>query len=368
MKPHENSRDADTELELFRQHAEQLGFGRDNSLPGSVQLESSEEFIARMTRTDQDDRSPEIRNNRVVPMRWTRRRRLLAATLGLAATAALVFGVTKPGGSPAAADAPAVLDFEFASAVRIAYAPGEDARQSLDLLAAAAMASADMPPGDGQIQYKRFDNWNAELDDNGSSKVVPRLSETWLRPDGSLTTHEAVGQPLDPDGRVASGAAGKQIIDETLKPGTLDADFAQSLPTDPPRLVTALLDHSGCESRSIGDARSMCLYREIVSLTQNYVFGRDLTAAIWKMLENEAGFRSLGSVSDRAGRDAIGLSIIDASEPHVRHLLFGNPGDGQIVGYEEILIKRDPNLDTKPPSVLSFSTVLDSRLTSTGPR
>ncbi|MFI5430222.1 hypothetical protein [Aeromicrobium sp. UC242_57] len=265
------------------------------------------------------------------------------------------------------AAAPAVLDFEFASAVRIAYAPGEEASPTLRLLSEAAAMSRPLP-GNGQIQYTKSDNWFADLDDNGSSKIVPRVSETWLRPNGALTTHEAVGQPLDSNGRSSSTSPGEQLVDETLDAGTVDAGFASSLPTRPSKLADALLDHSECQSRTVGYARSMCLYREIVGLTQTYVLPNELTAAIWKMLETETGFHSLGSVKDRIKRDAAAISIIDSAEPHVRHVLFGNPDSGQIVGYEEILIKKHPGLDTKPPSVLSFSTVVDSYLTSAAPR
>ncbi|MET0821344.1 MAG: CU044_5270 family protein [Aeromicrobium sp.] len=360
--------DARIALDRFRHEAQAMGFGTDDPAD-SLQLETTDDFIARMKRADDDDATP--RRTAVVDRPTSlvnRKRRWILAVTAVAASTALIYGIARPGGSPASAAAPPVLDFEFASAVRIAYAPGEDAGPSLQLLADAADKQPEALPGSGQVQYKKSDNWFADHDDAGSVKIVPRVSETWLRPNGSLTTHEAVGRPLRADGRGAVADAGTKLVDETLKPGTIDAEFAQALPSDPAKLADALLDHIDCPSRSVGIPRSMCLYSEIVNLNQTYVMPSTLTAAIWRMLESEAGFRSLGSAEDRAGRNALGISIIDPAKPSVRHILLGSQDTGALVGDEDILIKVDPNLDVKPPSVLSFSTVLDARMTTSAPR
>ncbi|KQY55812.1 hypothetical protein ASD11_15015 [Aeromicrobium sp. Root495] len=359
-------KDADDALELFRREAEELGFGSGDLGDLAAQLESPDDFIARMKR---QDREREEQEQDLAPPRPLRRRRraVLVAVGTAAASAALVFGIARPGGSPAAADAPPVLDFEFAAATRIAYAPGKNPTPILKLLSDAADGASPSIPGAGTIQYKKTDNWYADQDDNGTSKIVPRVSETWLRPDGSLTTKEFVGQALRADGRGVLPGRGKQLVNETLEAGSVDAGFARSLPTDPAALASALVAHGQCESTTKGDVRSLCLYRQVVELTQTYVLPASLTAALWQMLDGEAGFRTLGSVEDRAGRDAVAISLVSSDEPEIRHLLFGSLDDGQILGYEEILIKTDPDLDVKPPSVLSFSTSLDSRLTESAP-
>lgn len=347
--------DASSELNEFRRDADRLGFVSEVEPDRLIGLESADDFIARMKRQDAQPAGSRRR------LRWAS-----LALAGIAATVALVFGLARPGGSPAAADAPPLLDFEFASALRIAYAPGEDPRATLALLADAA---AEAPPsGSGGIQYKQTDNWFTDTDDSGNSSIVPRFSQTWLRPDGSLTTHEALGLPLTPDGRGAvANTAAEAEVKETLAAGTVDATFAASLPAAPGPLALALLDHSECEQREVSSTRSMCLYREIVNLYRTYVVPTKLSASLWRMLELEAGFTSLGSVEDRAGRDAVGISIIDTDAPHIRYVLFGSLDDGQVIGSEEILIKPDPDVQVRPPTVLSFSTYLDSRLTSTAP-
>ncbi|KAA1374911.1 hypothetical protein [Aeromicrobium fastidiosum] len=369
MNSEYDDQEAASQIEQFRRDAERLGFGRSADLFGANQLETSDDFILRMKSAATERRRPETKpRDKSSTRRWKTRPRMVAAAIAAAATAALVFGMGQFGDSPASADTPAVLDFEFASAVRIAYAPGTDPDSTLALLASAADADLRHGPAhQGPIQYKKSDNWYIENDDGKTSRIVPRVTETWLRPDGSLTTREAVGKPLTQDGRGATGSASRKAVSETLPPGTVDAAFAESLPLDPSRLSTALLVHSGCQSTELSDVRSMCLYREVVDLTETYVLPRGLTEAIWTMLRSEVGFRSLGTVKDRAGRDALGLSIIDSNRPTVRHLLLGDSDDGRIVGFEEILIKRDPDMDTRPPSVLSFSTVLKSERSTTVP-
>lgn len=340
------------ELEAFRREAAALGFD-DGQGVDDEQLESADDFIARMRAATGDER----------PSRPRRARRGVAAVLAVAAGVAVFFGVAHRQDTAVAESLPS-LDYEFASAVRIAYAGGEDPRATLDALAAAADADRADPAGaGGPVQYKQSDNWFAEVDEDGSSSIVPRVSESWLAPDGSLTTRESLGAPLSADGRGAAAVEPDRpdSVDERLPAGTVDADFARSLPTSPARLAGALLDHIECESRSVGPVRSMCLYREVVSLFDTHVVSPELAAATWRMLRDEQGFVSLGSVEDRAGRAGLGVSIIDPEKGRYRYILIGDPRDGQLLGVEEILIKDDPALKTKAPTVTAFTAFLASR-------
>ncbi|MFC5677147.1 CU044_5270 family protein [Aeromicrobium endophyticum] len=340
------------ELEAFRREAAALGFD-DGQDVDEARLESADDFIARMRSAAGDER----------PSSRRRARRVVAAVLAVAAGVAVFFGVAHRQDAAVAESLPS-LDYEFASAVRIAYAGGEDPRTTLDSLAAAADAdAADPDEGSGAVQYKQSDSWFAEVDEDGSSSIVPRVREAWLAPDGSLTTRETLGAPLRADGRGAAPVRPDRpdAVDERLPAGTVDADFARSLPTSPARLADALLDHIECESRAVGPVRSMCLYREVVSLFETHVVSPELAAATWRMLRDEQGFVSLGSVKDRAGRAGLGLSIIDPENGRYRYILIGDPSDGQMLGVEEILIKDDPSLDAKAPTVTAFTAFLESR-------
>lgn len=350
MNPHDHD-DLQRELELFRREAEDLDLDDDQLL---IELETADAFITRMKAQD-------------VGRRTTRRRWLVGGG-SIAAGLAVTFAVLQPASPPAVADAPPVLDYEFASAVRIAYAGGEDPDKLLSLLSDAARQA---PPtvGTGEVQYKLRDSWFAQQDD-ASSRIVPEVRESWLSPDGSLVSHTTPGPPLRSDGRGLSDEArpntGKEI-QQTSPPGTFDTEYARELPRDPAKLADVLMSHGDCRDAN-GYDRSMCIYNEILFLFQNYVLKTTDYAVIWTMLRGETGFVTLGSVEDRVGRNGVGISIIDPKRPQYRHILIGSLETGQPLGYEQILIKPIDGLDVKPPSVSAFSAFIDSRLVAEPPR
>lgn len=338
------------ELDAFRSEAQSLGFTSGDSARPHPELETADDFIGRMRA---EERRPQ--------------RRVRRTTLFLTSVAAAIVGLTfifNSHNTPAVAAGPPILDFEFAAATRIAYAPGVDARETLQQLSNAA-SKAPGPAGEGPIQYRRSNNWFSEVDGSESSKIIPRVSETWLAPNGSLETRESLGSPLRSDGRgVNTEAAGRdpKVVTQSLPSGTVDASFAASLPTDPDQLASALLTHADCVDRSFGDVRSMCLYREIVALFQTYVVPPELSAAIWSMLKSESGFSLLGSVEDRAGRPGVGISITPKASSQYRFVLLVDLSKGDLLGTEELLVRTDPDLDVRPPAVISFSTFTHSSL------
>ena len=360
------SREHTDEVELFRQQAEELGFGHAEDFPeATADLETADEFLARMRGSVEGD--GDVSGTVVHSAHRFRRSRWVLGVVGVAAAASLVLMVTRHGASPAAADPPPILDYEFATAATIAYAPGVPSKHAFDLLA--TLSAKDRPDlGSGDIQYKQTDNWFSEIDDDGTSRIVPRLSETWLRPDGSLTTHERRGQALSADGRgLAPDDAGKRTVNESLEPGSVEL-FEPRLSTDPAKLADQLLDYTACESRRLGAIRAGCLFSAIKDLYQFQVVRPQLTTALWRMLAEEKGFRSLGTFVDRAGRDAMSLSYINPAEPTYRELFFGDMETGQLIGFEEILIKTIPDLKVKPPSVTSFSTFLKTKFVNSAPK
>lgn len=346
MNAPENT-DPTRDLEAFRSEAEALGFTHDHP---DVDLESADEFIARMKANDAA--ATPIRPRR------TTARRVVTALVACAAAAVAAVVIIRPASTPVVADTPPVLDYEFAAAVRIAFAPGEPPNPSIDLLSA---ASAPAAPGSGPIQHHVSDNWFSDQDETGTSVITPRISETWLAADGSLTTVDAVGTQLTADGRGVPTAAptySNEPTTDNLPAGTIDANFTASLSTDPETLRNQLLAHSGCETGpEPNSARSLCLYNEIRALFTTYVVEPDLAAAAWQSLRGEEGFTSLGTVEDRAGRNGLAISFVPDQRPQYRFILIGSTETGQLLGTEEILIKADPDLSVKPPAVISFTTI-----------
>ena len=83
-------------------------------------------------------------------------------------------------------------------------------------------------------------------------------------------------------------------------------------------------------------------------------------ATIWRMLAEEEGIRSLGTVKDRTGRDAVALSFIWDGAPEYRAILLADPKTGQVVGSERILIKPSSSSPVKPPAIEEFFAVVTS--------
>ena len=347
-----NSDDSTGELEQFREQARRLGFSDTDDI--EADLESADDFIARMKARDSNSQTSPT-EARPSHRRW--------AFTALAATAAAIIAVAlvfRPGAAPVEAAPPPILDYEFASAVRIAYAPGQDPAEGLNLLSAAA-ATASPTQSNGPVQHHVSDNWFSDIDEQGGSVITPRVTETWLGPNGSRVSRDAVGVQLSPDGRGVPTTAPTNSPDATtekLPAGTFDADFVETLPTSPNELRTVLLNHIGCDSKNEPNAeRSQCLYTEIAELFMTYVVPPKVAEAMWKMLASEVGFTSLGSVEDRAGREGVGISMLTEERPDRRFILIGSTETGQLLGTEEILIKRDPDLAVEPPSVISFTTI-----------
>lgn len=353
----------DAQLEGFREQARALGFTSEHA--DEVELESADAFIARMKAQD-----AAAANTSPSTPASTRRRWLVTGTIAAAAAAIAVAVVLRPTGTPVIADTPPVLDFEFSSAVRIAYAPGEEPRTVLDVL---TQAAKDTPTssGSGPVQHHVTDNWYSDQDDAGNSLITPRVTETWLEPDGSLVSKDATGPQLTSDGRGiptdGPAYASTPTIDE-LPAGTIDADFAETLSRRPAELRQQLLEHAGCESRTTPSSeRSYCLYTEVRGLFSTYTVDSKLAAAVWQMLRDEEGFTSLGSVEDRAGRNGVGISLIPDERPQYRFILIASSQTGQLLGAEEVLIRQDPDLAVRPPAVISFSTIVTADRISTTP-
>ncbi|MCW2747769.1 MAG: hypothetical protein JWP10_911 [Nocardioidaceae bacterium] len=108
----------------------------------------------------------------------------------------------------------------------------------------------------------------------------------------------------------------------------------------------------------------MCLYFSVRDLYSNYVVSPKLASALWTMLAHEENFSLLGNVKDRAGRDGVGISIIQKSTLTERFILIISPETGKLLGDEEVLIKKTPKFDLEAPAIMSFTAYLDSSFTA----
>jgi hypothetical protein len=351
------------ELELLRQEGRRLGMPEaiDPSSAG-VSLTTAEQILARAKATEHEHRAPVALDERKRPMRRTL---LLAAAVAAAAAVIATLGLTPWRQDTAAAGTPPVLDYEFANARNIAYAPGEDAQLRLRSL---AQIAESQPPArrSGNTQYVLTSNWFATLETTRAATLVPKQRATWLREDGTTRIRETSGRPLAPDGRglrIDRVAADSKIANETYPSDGTDSRFVAKLGGNVTHVREALLDAGQCEARDVGPGRASCLYRQVTDLYGEYMIPAKTAAAFWRMLADEPSVRLLGAVRDRAGRPGVGISLLPSDAPTFRRVMIISPDTGQLLGTEDILIKDDPDVGVEAPAIYSFTAILDARYT-----
>lgn len=353
------------EFDAFRAEAKNMGMPVDIQ-PEEVgaKLPSAQEMLRRAKAAEAESNGKGAGRKH----RGLRPRVLLA----VAATAAVVLGVyvlDLNGNAPAVADTPPVLDFEFAKARDIAWAPGRDARSELIRLADVAAAQESTNPPD-TIQYVATESWFIEITaGQGASKaeLTPGRRESWLHPDGSFTARESSGAPLRPDGRHDLKQPPRRLPSSSVHSypaGSLNARAAIRLGNDPSHVRTLVLRDTECRSESPSPTRASCIVGMVTSLADNHVIPPGTLAAFWRILADEPSVRSLGVVRDREGRPGVGISLIEPDTKQFRQILIISPRTGQLLGTETILIRSDKSVDLHPPAIYQFSAILASRLTS----
>lgn len=326
-----------------------------------IELESADSLIARLKADEPTS---------ILKKSSSRSGRPLARTLFVGTAAAVVATIViviQPWHTEVArAGTPPILDFEFAEAHRIADASGVDPGETLEKLARAADDSSKGPFEVG-VQHVVFEGWtiDTDFDADPNSTITPRMSENWLYPDGRFRMRSYRGEPLKSDGRgiPLDGRVDRTTTlsgDETEAPGSRDAEFFTKMPPSIEGVRDAFLDRIKCLERQRGQERTLCLFTQVRDLSKMYVIPPSVMARIWRVLAEEEGIRSLGTVKDRTGRDCFALSFIWAGATQDRHVLLADADTGQIVGSETILIKPTTVVPVSPPAILDFATIVKS--------
>ena len=354
--------DPDTETAELRRLMKETGLSDhlEDDL-AEVEFESAESLVARLKSTEASGEvasRPNGSGRRLVPT-------LLAGTAAAAIAGILI--AVQPWSTPVArATTPPILDFEFAEARRIADAPGVDPAETLERLARAAERTQSGPSASA-VQHVVIEGWSidADFDPDPHSTITPRMSENWLYPDGRFRTRSYRGEPLKADGRgiPLDGHVDRTtaFFDEANEPrGSQDAQFLTDMPNTIEGVRDGLLDGIKCLERQRGQERSLCLTQRISHLPRTHVIPHEVMATIWRMLAEEEGIRSLGTVKDRTGQEAVALSFIWEGAPEYRSVLLADPDTGRLVGSEKILIKPSPSSPVKPPAVQEFTAIVKS--------
>jgi hypothetical protein len=328
-----------------------------------IEFESGESLVARLKSADAASRTAQ----RLDGESGRPRVRTLIAGTAAAVVAGIAIVVVQPWNNQAArASTPPILDFEFAEAQRISDAPGVDPSAILEQLARAAERAPAGPAG-SSVQHVVSEGWSIEqdFDPDPHSTITPTMTENWLYPDGRFHSRANLGEPLKSDGRgVPIGGhldRRTRFFDEEHEPaGSRDAQFFADMPNTVDGVRDALLNRIKCVKRQRGQERTLCLTDQIRNLSRVYDIPPAVMANIWRMLAREEGVRSLGSVKDRTGREAVALSFIWDGAPEYRSVLLADPDSGQVVGSERILIKPSPGSPVSPPAIQEFRAIVTS--------
>ena len=237
----------------------------------------------------------------------------------------------------------------------------------LEQAAAAADTQSPLPlAGDGAVRHLKTAGWYLHSTiDGGStfSEIVPSVTETWIRPDGSVVQAISRGRPYPADapGGVADERARDALpdpdADVTLQQspaGMFDGAALESLPTDPSALRDELINRP-----DLPDVVE--LYTAVRDRALFQPLPPQLRAAFWRALAQEPDIVGYGPVTDRAGRDALAVGFTSSySGLPSRYLLLLDPRTGALLGTEELLTTDPGALDVEVPAVISYTVWLEA--------
>jgi hypothetical protein len=193
---------------------------------------------------------------------------------------------------------------------------------------------------------------------NDAPAGMPNVLEQWINPDGSQRVVNHVDLPAPTAGLDAWLHEGLPLSGGRTETHTITAakpQFPSSLSTEPPLLQQQLLDAELGSDHSPGPPTNVELLTALEDLRAQQPIEPALQAAVLEVLANQPDMLSLGTATDRLGRivDAVAIDS-DYSGLATRYVLLFDPTDGQLVGSEDVLIKRAGSLDVAVPSVISY--------------
>jgi hypothetical protein len=287
--------------------------------------------------------------------RWSMRRR---SSMAGAAVVALVIAVLslsivlapgRGGPVPAFAATPPVLH---------TTSTAESTGTVLGRLARVARAGRGAA---GDLRRVSYERWSLANRINGRSvtvAVVPEQVHLAWRPDGSAVAQAVTGTTYFPSpayrraweaaGRPA--AAGTPIRNAEFAPG----QFRPIYPARPPSSVAALRGYLSTahpiDSHGTGE-----LFVAVTDLASEWRSTPASQAALMGVLAAAPGVRTLGSVTDRAGRAGTAIAADSAfTGLPLRYVLVFDPHTGALLSSEQWLTTTAGALDVPVPSVIQY--------------
>ena len=274
----------------------------------------------------------------------TRRRTWGLSIAGL--SAAVVLGAMVVGVGPSlipGSDSPAFA--ATPNPLTVAHTPSSDgAAEHLLQIASRTQALPD-DTGSGDVAEVTIKSWDlfTRIDDvQVTSEVVPARTTTRTTSDGQVSTDRRF---------LVGGYGSEQFSDQT--------DLAyplRGLSSDDATLSRQL---------GIGQPSSNGTAGQFDSIVQAYrqmPLEPKVRAAVLRHLATLPDVKSVGAVTDRAGRPGVGLTVDSSySGLPTRYMLIIDANDGKVLSYEEMLTEDPGKLNVQIPSVISYQVFEDAQ-------
>ncbi|MEJ7690755.1 MAG: CU044_5270 family protein [Nocardioidaceae bacterium] len=206
----------------------------------------------------------------------------------------------------------------------------------------------------------------AQPDDTGSGDAAIIEMQSWslfTRIDGEQVTSEVV--PEVTTKRVEADGSAEYTSSYTFADGSTNVETAsvtnalswplRGLSADPATLAAQLsAGHTQQGAAGRFDA--------VVDAYRQMPIGPPARAAILRYLAGTDGIASVGSVTDRIGREGLGFTLnSDYSGLPTRYMVVISPTTGELLDYEETLTGDAGKLNVQTPAVVNYIVWKDAR-------
>ncbi|QGH69413.1 hypothetical protein [Pseudactinotalea sp. HY158] len=270
------------------------------------------------------------------------RGRWLGAAAAVAVGALILAPALRP--TPAQAATPPMLTYSASAIGSVADGSAPSgAPVAADLAAVAAATPVAEHAGDVSLVESAYWALEAVHEDERTRLVVaPVERRTWASTtDGSMRFREVRGTALSRDGSTSLpdvDLSGPALLDYEL-PADHDAGVlrADRLPRDPGPLLEAVSHARGPHTCDLGvaAARIDCLADALAMMVRTRPVPPDLLAAFWNSLARQDDLYSLGTTTDRLGRDGVTLAYL-SPETGTVSVLIADPVTGALLGTEGV--------------------------------
>ena len=301
--------------------------------------------------------SVEPRRLRLRPRLRTTRWLLIPATAALAAAAVFAVQALAPNSPTVSSALAATLPPLAARGEQVPIA--EAMSEAIKALDTPAHQYPDAPKRESM-----HEGWYADITIGGdgtatSAVITPQKTTfTWAE-DHSAHLTVVAGESVEP---AASGGIAREVEPpepgtvlrkETMMAGEAGIAYPEPPPADPTELA-AVLETNGWWADQADPA---LLVGALETLYNEWTLDRDQQKAVLEVLQSQPEFESIGTVTDRLGREGAAFVAHSADNPSMEDTLVVSLETGQVLSVEKTYVGGLPEFDgvVEAPAVVSYT-------------